>query len=168
MENKSHCYFETKAVSLALLSFLAITFSEPALAQFKWKDSNGRWVYSDQPPPAGANSQTLATPAPTARPVSQQGVSVEPKTNAIANSDDKALAAKRKELETAQAAKDKQELAKKNQATCDLIRANLKALQGEVRVRATDANGDRNFLSEQEKQSRAITAQKDLSTNCNG
>jgi Domain of unknown function (DUF4124) len=168
MEKKSRCYFETKAVSLALLSFFAITLSEPAFAQFKWKDSNGRWVYSDQPAPAGANSQTLATPALTTKPVSQQGVIVEPKTNVTANSDDKALAVRRKELETAQVAKDKQELVKKNQVTCDLIRTNLKALQGEVRVRATDANGERNFLSEQEKQSRAIAAQKELSTNCSG
>jgi Domain of unknown function (DUF4124) len=168
MQNIFHFYFRTKPLALALLSVVAFTLCTPALAQFKWKDSNGRWVYSDQPPPSGVNGQALEAPVPMAKPATQQSANTDAKTSMSANSDDKALAAKRKELEASQVAKDKQELAKKNQANCDLVRTNLKALQGEVRVRVTDANGERNFLSEPEKQSRAIAAQKELATNCNG
>jgi uncharacterized iron-regulated membrane protein len=168
MENIFHFSSKTKSLTLALLALVAITFSAPTLAQFKWKDSNGRWVYSDQPPPSGVNGQALAAPAPMAKPAAQQSANAEPKASMAANSDDKALATKRKELEASQVAKDKQDLAKKNQANCDLVRTNLKALQSEVRVRVADANGERNFLSEPEKQSRAIAAQKELATNCNG
>jgi Domain of unknown function (DUF4124) len=168
MQNIFYFYFRTKPLTLLLLAVVAFALCTPAMAQFKWKDSNGRWVYSDQPPPSGVNGQALAAPVPVAKSAAQQTANAEPKASMAANSDDKALATKRKELEASQVAKDKQDLAKKNQANCDLVRTNLKALQGEVRVRVTDANGERNFLSEPEKQSRAIAAQKELATNCNG
>ncbi len=35
---------------------------------YKWTDANGRTVYSDQPPPAGAKSDTVAAPPPAANP----------------------------------------------------------------------------------------------------
>jgi Domain of unknown function (DUF4124) len=147
---------------LALLSVFALTMSSTALAQFKWKDGNGRWVYSDQPPPSGVTAQPISTPS-TKTMASQTSLS-----NGKSNADDKALAAKRKELETAQEAKAKQDSLKKNQVACDETRANLKTMQCEVRVTMTDANGERRFLSEQEKQSRSAAAQKDLATHCNG
>ena len=41
----------------ALLVGLAVfAFSGGALAQWAWKDDNGRVVYSDRPPPAGVKS----------------------------------------------------------------------------------------------------------------
>jgi hypothetical protein len=148
--------------ALALLAVFALTMSDTALAQFKWKDSNGRWVYSDQPPPSSVVAQPLATPsAKTANP---QALNAEGKLNA----DDKALATKRKELEAAQATKAKQDMVKKNQVACDETRANIKTMQGDLRVTMTDSNGERRFLSEQEKQTRSAAAQKDLAANCNG
>jgi hypothetical protein len=149
-------------VALALFSVFALTLSDVALAQFKWKDSNGRWVYSDQPPPSGVTAQPISTP-------SAKTTATQPSlANGKPNADDKALAAKRKELETAQAAKEKQDLVKKNQVACEETRANLKTMQGEVRVTMTDANGERRFLSELERQTRSAAAQKDLTTHCNG
>jgi Domain of unknown function (DUF4124) len=150
------------SAALAILSIFALTMSDTALAQFKWKDGNGRWVYSDQPPPSGTTA--LPMTAPPTKTSTPQVTSTEGKQNA----DDKALATKRKEVETAQAAKAKQDLVKKNQVACDETRANLKTMQGDVRVTMKDANGERRFLSEQEKQTRSEAAQKDLATNCNG
>jgi Domain of unknown function (DUF4124) len=150
----------------ALLSVFALMLTpREATAQFKWKDASGRWVYSDQPPPSGVNAQTLNTP--TAKPASIQTASTTsqaPKQSA----DDKALAEKRKASDAAQDSKEKQDLTKKNQVACDQTRANLKSMQGDLRVTTTDANGERRFLSEQEKQSRTVAAQKDLGTHCNG
>jgi hypothetical protein len=148
--------------AFALFGVFALIMSDSVLAQFKWKDSNGRWMYSDQPPPSGVATQPIQ--APSAKTISSQGVSTEGKSNA----EDKTLAAKRKELETAQAVKDKQDLVKKNQVACEETRANLKTMQGEVRVTTTDASGERRFLSEQEKQTRSAAAQKDLTAHCNG
>lgn len=41
-----------------------------AAALYKWVDANGRVVYSDQPPPPGANvkTETLTAPPPPANP----------------------------------------------------------------------------------------------------
>jgi Domain of unknown function (DUF4124) len=157
-----------KLMVLALLSVVTLSFSDAAFAQFKWKDGNGRWVYSDQPPPAGANAQPMVAPtaATSAKPQASQPSGIDSQTKQ--NADDKALAAKRKELEAAQTAKAKQDLVKKNQVACDETRANLQAMQSGVRVITRDAEGERRFLSDQEKQTRSATAQKDLSTHCNG
>lgn len=35
---------------------------------YKWTDANGRTVYSDQPPPAGAKAETVTAPAPAVNP----------------------------------------------------------------------------------------------------
>jgi Domain of unknown function (DUF4124) len=155
---------KSKSIALALLLLFSLTMSDAAFAQFKWKDGNGRWVYSDQPPPSGVAAQPIAAPATKITTPQASSSDSQPKTNA----DDKALAAKRKELEAAQTTKAKQDLVKKNQVACDETRANLKTMQGEVRVTATDSNGERRFLSEQEKQARGSQAQKDLATHCNG
>jgi hypothetical protein len=154
--------------AIALFSVLVLTMSGTALAQFKWKDSNGRWVYSDQPPPSGVVAQPLA--APTAKPQPPQGLTANAKSSSEQklNADDKALAAKHKAIEAAQAAKEKQDLVKKNQVACDETRANIKTMQGDLRVTMNDSNGERRFLSEQEKQTRSAAAQKDLANNCSG
>jgi Domain of unknown function (DUF4124) len=154
--------------ALVLFSVFALTMSDTALAQFKWKDSNGRWVYSDQPPPTGVVAQPLASPQ--AKPqLSQKAAGNEKSGNDLKqNADDKALSAKHKAIEAAQAAKEKQDLVKKNQVACDETRANIKTMQGDLRVTMTDSNGERRFLSEQEKQTRSAAAQKDLAANCNG
>jgi Domain of unknown function (DUF4124) len=155
---------KTKIVALAFVSVFSLTMSDVAHAQFKWKDSNGRWVYSDQPPPSGVAGQAITAPAGNAANTQASSSEAKPKQTA----DDKALAAKRKELEAGQAAKEKQDLVKKNQVACDETRGNLKTLQGDVRVTMTDANGERRFLSDQEKQTRSAAAQKDLAAHCNG
>jgi Domain of unknown function (DUF4124) len=154
--------------SAALFAVIALSMSGTVLAQFKWKDSNGRWVYSDQPPPAGVVTQPLAAPTTKAMPSQNSVVTAKTSNEVKATADDKALAAKHKAMEAAQAAKEKQDLVKKNQVACDETRANIKTMQGDLRVTMNDANGERRFLSEQEKQTRSAAAQKDLATNCSG
>ncbi len=162
MQKTLRSLFKSHRAALALFSVFALTLSDVAFAQFKWKDSNGRWVYSDQPPPSGVTTQPISPPS--AKTMAAQPSLSDGKPNA----DDKALAAKRKELETTQEAKAKQDLGKKNQVACEETRANLKTMRGEVRVTMTDANGEKRFLTEQEKQTRSAAAQKDFTTHCNG
>ncbi|CAN5370192.1 hypothetical protein BH09PSE6_BH09PSE6_35440 [soil metagenome] len=47
-----------RALTLIAVSSLALLAAAPAAAQFKYKDANGRTVYSDQPPPAAARDIT--------------------------------------------------------------------------------------------------------------
>ncbi|CAN5363029.1 hypothetical protein BH10PSE17_BH10PSE17_32950 [soil metagenome] len=51
---------------LIALSSLALLSAGPAMAQYKYKDANGRTVYSDQPPPAEARDITKRDFAPEA------------------------------------------------------------------------------------------------------
>jgi hypothetical protein len=161
--NIPHVKFLLVSVVICLISLAFIPTS--AFAQFKWKDASGRWVYSDQPPPSGVNVQTLNAPA--AKPAAPQA-SATPAPTAKLSADDKAIAEKRKASDAAQESKEKQDLAKKNQVACEQTRANLKSMQGDLRVTTADPNGERRFLSEQEQQSRTAAAQKDLASHCNG
>jgi hypothetical protein len=144
----------------AALVLLLASMVSPAVAQFKYKDANGRWVYSDQPPSSGQPLTKLS--AASAAP------SLQTPPNAL-NKDDKQLAAKRAEADKQAATKEQQtktETNKKNQVACDETRANLKVMQGEQRVRVTDAKGEVKILNDDERQTHAAAAQKALAANC--
>ncbi len=152
--------------TLAVIGLIGTLFCSPATAQFKWKDSAGQWVYSDQPPPAG--TKTASQPSRLNDVSSPTKPAAPSATIEKASNDDKSLAAKRAELEKQAAAKEKQELANKNKSACDQTRENLKTLEGELRVRTTDAGGERRFLSDAERQQKGAQAQKDLAAHCKG
>jgi hypothetical protein len=59
-----------RAVRTVILAALLCCASGGAMSGtlYKWTDANGRTVYSDQPPPAGAKTDTVAAPAPAANP----------------------------------------------------------------------------------------------------
>jgi Domain of unknown function (DUF4124) len=151
----SKSLFIKSALALLLGSMLS-----PALAQFKYKDANGRWVYSDQPPSAGQNSTKMSA-------VSTAPSLLTPPI--VSNKDDKQLASKRAEADKQAAGKEQQtkaETDKKNQVACDETRANLKVMQGEQRVKVTDAKGEVKTLNDDERQTQAAAAQKVLASNC--
>lgn len=58
------------ATCTAVLAALLCCAGAAAIAGtlYKWTDANGRTVYSDQPPPAGATADTVAAPPPAANP----------------------------------------------------------------------------------------------------
>jgi Domain of unknown function (DUF4124) len=138
--------------------------TEAAMAQFKWKDANGRWVYSDQPPPSNAvaaapfSGDALPKPSINRSPTANQS-----------SKDDKDLAAKRNELDKQAALKskqEKQESDQKNQAACDKNKASLATIQSGVRVKTTEANGEFRVLNDSERQAQAAELQKDISSMC--
>ncbi len=58
------------AVAFVLAAFCA---AQPALgALYKWVDSNGRVVYSDQPPTGDVKVETISGPPPPANPNAPQ------------------------------------------------------------------------------------------------
>jgi hypothetical protein len=143
---------------LAVTALLAV--SQPAFAQWKWKDANGKIQYSDMPPPPGTPAANILQRPPGAPPIQivtlQDGKPVNTaapaaSTPASAPPTKAELDAQaRKKQEAAdQLAKQKAEDAKfaaQKRDNCARARDNLATLESGVRMR-TGQNGD--FMSDE-------------------
>lgn len=154
-----------KTLFLALL-----TVALPAQAALhKWVDANGHVHYSDQAPPANAKAKVLrenasgetvpvgaitgATSAPAAAKTYAE------KDAELKKANKEKLAAEAKAAE-AQARKDAQ------QSACAAAQQNLRTLQEGMRMIEVDANGERTFVSDEQRQQRITKTQNDISTHC--
>lgn len=135
----------------------------------KWVDENGKVQYSDQPPPANVKAKTLRFTSSTPPLTGASGVAASSSPPAI-----KTIAEQEAELKKAQKAKkdatDKaeQEQAKKNLANtnCEASKQNLRTLQSGARISEIDANGERSYISDEQRQQRIAKAQQDISVFC--
>ena len=160
---------------LLILSILASTNGFAEIN--KWVDSENRVHYSDRPPPADAK---VSTPAKSKTPDSltnSTGDNPEDKTDAVPSSApaaSKTIAEREAELKKAQKAKlEAAEKAAKKKADDDVIKANCKGAQDNLRVLDTgirmveiDAKGEQSYIDDAQRQQRIDKAKKDISTYC--
>lgn len=147
-----------------LLILLLLSSTSTFAALNKWVDANGKVHYSDQPPPANVKAETLRT-APAAS---------EPAKAGSAPAASKTLAEREMELKKAQQAKKEaskkaaQEQAEANEKkeNCAAAQQSLKMLQYDVRLSDIDANGERYYLSDEQRQQRIAKAQQAVSSWC--
>lgn len=176
-------------------SFALALVPSVAQAQYQWKDDNGNMVYSDRPPPASVKpAQVVRAPAPkvvtkedaskdaaaagkqaATDPVAAAAARLKAGTavasNAAPSVADKDLESKKKALEAEQADKKRQadtEREARNKAACDDNRASVRTLESGMRVATTNAKGEREFLSDEQRTKRLADLKKELSTNCKG
>jgi hypothetical protein len=125
---------------------------------YRWVDAEGRVHYTDTPPPANARkSEELqrprrAAPATPVTPAEQEA------------------AFRKRQLEKAEQQAE-QERARKEAETkkrnCDSARSQLAGLQAGGRITRYNAQGEREYLSEQEIQSSIVRAEKSVADWCN-
>ncbi|OGB23515.1 MAG: hypothetical protein A3I66_02165 [Burkholderiales bacterium RIFCSPLOWO2_02_FULL_57_36] len=150
-------------------------FSSIAYAQYVWLDEKGVKQYSDIPPPAsvpqkrilkepGSPSPTLATApvAPVAEGTTPGTADKDkgPMTTAERNADFQKRRAEQAEKDK-KAAEETQRAADKAKH-CEQARAYQRALQSGVRVAQTDKNGERSFMSDEQRAKEAQDAQRAL------
>ncbi|NOU00411.1 MAG: DUF4124 domain-containing protein [Gallionella sp.] len=145
--------------SLLLLLLLCSTNAFPA--SYKWVDENNRTHYSEQPPP-NIKAKVLT--------------SVSGGNNAAASSPaaPKSIAERAAELDKAKQAKKEiaDKMAQKQAAddvlkiNCDNAKRNLASLQDGIRLVEIDANGERSYLNDEQRQQRTTKAQQDVKENC--
>lgn len=128
----------------------------------KWVDAQGQVHYSDQPPPPETQAKTLRT-------TSEAADSAQSNVNAVKTIAEREAEIKRDAL-AKQAAADK---AAKKQAAADTLKANcatahenLRTLQSGVRLLEVDANGERSYIDDKQRQQRIEKIQQDISNNC--
>ena len=152
------------------LFILLMLSSAQAVADLrKWVDENGKVQYSDQPPPANANAKTLRFTSSTPALTSASGVaasSVPPAVKTLAEREAELKKAQKTKKEAADKAAQEQALKEENQANCDALKQNLRTLQDGMRLVEVNANGERSFVTDEQRQQRIAKAQQDISTNC--
>ena len=82
---------------------------------------------------------------------------------------EKELDFEKQQKEDAQAAKKEQDQAKKQQETaqmCASLRSNVAALQSGVRITRVNAQGERYFVDDAQRQAEAANAQNEISQHC--
>jgi outer membrane biosynthesis protein TonB len=144
-----------------------------AVAQWMWKDDAGKVVASDQPPPPSVPaSHIMKTP----RKRTPDQAAVEPPKDAAKDGADAPKSLADRDLEFKQRQKEAAEAAKKAEAeaakaqglkeNCAALRGNLAALQTGGRAARTDANGERSYIDDAQRQSEIERTQAQLSQNC--
>lgn len=151
-----------------LLISLLLATANAFAALNKWVDAEGHVHYSDTPPPANA-AKVLRT-----SPGMEGSKSTEESDASSAPAAPKSMAEREAELKKAQQGKkEAADKAAKQQADadakktyCDSLRQNLRTLQEGIRMVEVDAQGNRSYLEDEQRQQRIAKAQQDLSANC--
>lgn len=156
-------------MSKFLLILLMLSSANAFAAISKWVDAQGQVHYSDQPPPPEAKAETLRSASGNEGTAGTSGV-----TAASAPAAPKTIAEREAELRKAQQAKQEAaDKAAQKQAATDAVKANcataqqnLRTLQAGVRMVEIDANGERSYIDDTQRQQRIEKAQQEISNLC--
>lgn len=149
--------------SLLLMLLLSSTNAIPA--SYKWVDDHNQTHYSEQPPGNNKKAKLLpSTSSSNANDAVASSAPVAPKTIAEREADLKKTKLAKKE-ESDKAAQ-KQAYVDALKANCSAAQKNLVALQNGIRLIEIDANGERSFLSDEQRQQRIAIAQQDIKDSC--
>lgn len=160
---------------LRVISLAAALLPALACAQWQWIDKDGHKVYSDRSPPAdiparkilrqpGGKAPPVPAEAEAAADVSAPAADAAAKATGQAartaanvpkiSGKDKALEEKKKQSEEAAEARKKAEddkIAQTKAENCERAKRALQTMTSGVRIRAANANGEREFLSDEQR-----------------
>lgn len=146
-----------RALILALVCTSSIATA--AFAQtYQWKDSTGKTIISDSPPPASSKaSRTINTPPPA-----REG-------NESKSYAERDMEFKKRQLENKEKAEKEAKEASANaerKENCERARRQLAVLQSGQRMSTVDANGERKFIEDAERQQEIARTQRFVSESC--
>lgn len=176
----------SRLLACLVLGAALLPLSDPAEAQWKWRDANGRVTVSDRPPPASVPARDIlqqpgaatpaARPSPTARPadVPASGVGsatppVDAELEARKQKADEAAAARQKaqaEQEAAAKKAEEERAAAVRRDNCERARGALRAIEDGLRIARTNAAGEREFLSDQQRAAEAARMRGVIASDC--
>lgn len=167
---------------LLIIGLAMAAASEHALAQFVWLDGKGVKQYSDMPPPSSVprnrilkspnvvsapSANELAVSTPTAAAITPSVASATaatkssgPMTTAERNAD----YTKRK-MDEAEQAKKSADAAKQvadKKANCERAQSYSRSLEDGTRIASTDKNGERSYLSDEQRAKEMSNTQRVL------
>lgn len=158
-----------RLVALALGALLAL----PASAQWAWRDENGRLVYSDRAPPPSVKADQIvrqpATPGAVAAPAARTSGASSGSSAAAKSLAERELESRRRQQEAQDAAKKAEEQQARNSqiaAECERSRGYLRALEDGIRVVRTDPQGNREYLTDEQRAAEVKRTREAIDKNC--
>jgi len=137
----------TSTLALLCCLFIAAGSHGATSGHYRWTDNNGQVQYSDRPP-AGVDSEFIKFATGTRSKVDAAPSDQTPNPN------------------SKQVLPTMVEVApKKDPALCKQAKHNLKAMDS-ARIRITEADGSKHFLTEQEREGQRENARKFIKINC--
>nr|MBL8410435.1 DUF4124 domain-containing protein [Dechloromonas sp.] len=154
----------------ALILALAIASMTTAHAQtYQWKDSSGRTVISDTPPPGQAAKSARAIggnePSVVKEEKPQEKAADAPKTAA-----EKDLDFKKRQQESREKAEKEakeQKVAADKRDNCERARRNLTALENEFRIVMPNEKGERELIDNTRREQEMQRARQIMADSCN-
>jgi hypothetical protein len=153
------------SIFIALLVAASATTLSANAQMYQWKDSNGRTVISDTPPPGSAKAvKNIGTPPPTPAATATEKTADAPKTTAEKDMEFK----KRQQDAKDKADKDAKEqaVATEKKENCERARRNLAALESSQPVTQADENGQRKVMDNSQREQEIERARKFLADTC--
>ena len=160
-----------RSLSTILALPLLMLAASPAVAQWMWKDDQGKVIASDQPPPTSVPPSRIIK-EPRARPAGAPAPAVDKdaaKPDAPKSLADRELDARQHQKEAADAAKkadDDAVKAKAMQENCTAVRSNLAALQAGGRAARFNEKGERVYLDDSQRAGEIQKSQGQISQYC--
>lgn len=162
----------TRLAALSLTALAALLLGAPAAhAQWKWRDERGQIHASDLPPPRSIpDKDVLQRPPPVvykARPASPAASAASAAVAKVTN--DPALEEKKRQAEQAEAAQKKAEeskLAAQRKDNCTRARDQLAMLESGQRIARVAANGEREYLSDEQRTQESQRARTVMAADC--
>lgn len=145
-----------------VLALAACTASVQAQV-YKWVDKDGKVQYSDQaPPPDAAKSVSQKVISISSSPAAQSDKAAEKAPDKVKDFEKRRSQSAEQQKKGDEASK----LAQRKQESCDDARANLKGLEAGGRISKTDANGERYFLDDDQRQQEIARTQGVVAESC--
>ncbi|RPH45423.1 MAG: DUF4124 domain-containing protein [Burkholderiales bacterium] len=159
------------------LLLLAITVAPHAHAQYKWRDADGRIVYSDLPPPTSISPDAVLKGPGLRAPSERAGASptagaspgAAPSAPAATSAADRELEFRKRRLERAEAerkAAGDAAKAKQLAAACEETRNELRTLESGMRMSRVNERGEREFIDDTQRAQRLESARKTAREHC--
>ena len=158
-----------------LVAALGLVLAMPAMAQWKWRDANGRVTASDLPPPREipekdilqrpGSGQRAAAPAPAASAAPAAPAASGPTAPAA----DKELEARRRAADAQQKAKqkaDEQRAAAVRAENCSRARTHLATLETGQRMARINAKGEREVIDDATRADEMRRAREVIASDC--
>lgn len=162
-------------MQLSILIALLIVLPISANAEVhKYKDANGKWVYSDVAPAPSVKQEVFGKK--TAQPTGVAPLSpvVSPVSAPVTDKSQGGITKEQAATKRQQAAeqekrnkevKDAQD--KEKEANCKFAKANLAAYTQGGRIYKVNENGGRDYMDDKALEAAKVQAQQDIQANCN-
>ncbi|HJW27012.1 MAG TPA: DUF4124 domain-containing protein [Rhodocyclaceae bacterium] len=144
------------ACTLILCLVASLQFSPASAQVYQWKDSSGRTVISDSPPPSGAKGSRTISTAPAAGSA--------PKAAA-----EKDMDFRKRRQDARQKAEDdakEQTATAERKENCEQAKIELSTLESGERLMVRDEKGDKRFMEDAQRQQEMERTRRIIAESC--